>query len=162
MNPTSKLIGIVVVILIVLNIVLLIRLQSLVRPMTGKPDRERGMEPKEIIAHRLHLDSTQIIAYDELIREHRSQIREAQDSVRNYKEELYHTLVENEAHREDSMIQRINRIQQRIEYIHYRHFQKIKALLCRKDQLQDYETLTEDFAKLFAPNRPPRGPREEP
>jgi len=119
------------------------------------PRPERHKQPREIIIERLHLDEGQTAAYGQLIQWHRSHIREADRQIMMLKNRLYRTLNEPAGQQEkDSLIKELGRMQMRIEQVNYQHFSDIRKI-CRDDQLKDYEALTTEIARLFAPPPPP-------
>lgn len=123
-------------------------------PHAGRP------EPKEIIIEKLHFDATQQKEYAKLIQWHRSEITRLDDNIRNAKNELYSQLNEESinAKSKDSLIAVINSNQKQIEETHFKHFADIKKL-CHKDQLKDFDELTEELSRIFAPK--PHGPRHD-
>jgi hypothetical protein len=118
-------------------------------------------QPKEIIIEKLHLDAAQQKEYVKLIQWHRSEIRELDDNIRQAKNELYMQLSQAEVNvkAKDSLIILINSNQKQIEETHFKHFEDIKKL-CHKDQLEDFNELTEELSRIFTPNKPPR-PRHD-
>jgi protein CpxP len=118
---------------------------------------ERHPEPREIIIQKLDFDEEQVAAYEELIHEHRTQIRETDQQIRKLKNRLYSSLAAPTPPAEkDSLIRELGRMQMQIEEINYRHFSEIRSL-CRPDQLGRFETLSREIAGLFA-----RHPRKKP
>jgi protein CpxP len=115
-------------------------------PHGGRP------EPKEIIIEKLNLDKNQQNDYAKLIQWHRGEITRLDDNVRQAKNELYSQLNETEtnAKTKDSLIAVINSNQKQIEQTHFKHFEDIKKL-CRKDQMENFNDLTEELARIFAP-----------
>lgn len=121
------------------------------------PPEER---PKHIIIERLHFDKEQVTRYEQLISEHRNKIRVLDEEIRATKNNLYSTLNDDSSLNRDSLETRLGEIQKEIETTHYNHFADIKKL-CHPDQLKDFNRLTADLAKVFAPGKklppPPRG-----
>ncbi len=123
-----------------------------------KPHWHHGSKqsPREVIITSLHFDAQQIEAYDKLIEQHRFDIRQADDSLRQIKETLYAQITVIETLQRDSIIQAFNRIQKNIEYIHWHHFKAIE-MLCKPEQKGDFNTLQRNMARLFSPpQHPPR------
>lgn len=122
-----------------------------------RPPHEGRPEPKYEIIEKLHFDTEQQKQYDKLIEWHKANIGEADDNIRDAKNELYTQLSKPEVDmkEKDSLIAVINSNQKKIEEIHFRHFEDIKKL-CRKDQLDDFNALSEELARLFAPKHGPR------
>lgn len=124
------------------------------RPHEGRP------EPKEIIIHKLHFDGAQQKEYAKLIQWHRGQITQLDGNIREAKNDLYRQLNKAEVNikTKDSLITVINSNQKQIEATHFKHFEDIKKL-CHKDQLDDFNYLTEELSRIFAPK--PHGPRHD-
>ena len=123
----------------------------------GTPNFKGGPEPKEIIIEKLNFDSNQIAQYEKLIQVHRKEISSIEDEIRKTKEELYFQLHENSINNatKDSLIDALAAYQKQIENIHFKHFQDIKKL-CKKEQLDDFNALTEELSRLFSKPHPPR------
>jgi hypothetical protein len=121
----------------------------------GKPD------PKEIIIERLHFDENQQKEYDKIIQWHKGEIKRLDGNLRLAKNELYAQLKlpQVDVKIKDSLIAVINTNQKQIEATHFKHFEDIKKL-CHKEQIQDFNDLTEELSRIFAPNKPPR-PRND-
>lgn len=115
-------------------------------PHRGRP------EPKYEIIEKLHFDATQQKEYDKLIEWHQANIGQADDEIREAKNELYSQLSKPavDSKVKDSLINVINSNQKKIEEIHFKHFEDIKKL-CHKGQLNDFNALSEELSKLFAP-----------
>jgi len=117
----------------------------------GRPD------PREIIIERLHFDVKQEKEYAELIKWHRGEIKKLDSIIRQTKNELYLQLNQTEVNlkTKDSLITLLNSYQKQVEETHFKHFEDIKNL-CHKDQMEDFNELTEDLSRIFVPNKPPR------
>lgn len=115
-------------------------------PHGGRP------EPKYEIIEKLHFDAAQQKEYDKLIEWHRANIGETDEEIREAKNELYSQLSQPQIDlkAKDSLIAVINSSQKKIEEINFKHFEDIKKL-CHKNQLDDFNALSEELAKLFAP-----------
>ncbi|WP_396179835.1 hypothetical protein [Flavobacterium sp.] len=107
--------------------------------------------PKEIVIEKLHFDKSQIAEYDKVILLHQQKIRSLDDSIRISKNKLYQLLNENSNvdSGKDNLILTLANYQKQIELTHFNHFMEIKAI-CRKDQLADFENLTEELSKIFS------------
>ncbi|MCF6132125.1 periplasmic heavy metal sensor [Flavobacterium wongokense] len=123
-------------------------------PHGGRP------EPKEVIIDKLHLDANQQKEYAKLIEWHHSEIERLDENIRHAKNELYSQLNQPEINSKirDLLIADINSNQKKIEETHFKHFADIKKL-CRKDQMDEFNSLTEELSRLFAPK--PHGPRHD-
>ncbi|MCF6129520.1 periplasmic heavy metal sensor [Flavobacterium sp. AS60] len=132
----------------------------LLGPKGHRPPHGNGQQPKEIIIEKLHFDANQQKEYAKLIEWHRSEINKLDRNIREAKQQLYAELnqAETDAKTKDSLIAVINSNQKQIEATHFKHFEDIKKL-CNNDQLADFNELTEELSKIFAPK--PRGPRHD-
>jgi hypothetical protein len=112
----------------------------------GRPD------PREIIIERLHFDVNQQKEYDKIIQWHKGEIKILDKNLRSVKNELYAQLKQPQVDVKikDSLIAAINGNQKQIEEIHFKHFIAIKKL-CHKDQMEDFNELTEELGRIFAP-----------
>lgn len=123
--------------------------------ISHKPPHNRKKEPKKIVIEKLHLDGTQISEYEKLIDWHKENIRKSEHQMMTMKNQLYASLQEwQQTISTDSLITEIGKVQMEIEHINYRHFQDIKKI-CKPDQLESYDALCMDIAKLFAPKQMP-------
>jgi hypothetical protein len=124
------------------------------------PPHEGRPEPKEIIIDKLHFDDNQQKDYAKLIEWHHGQIEKLDGNIRNAKNQLYSELSQPETNvrAKDSLIAVINSNQKQIEETHFKHFEDIKKL-CHKDQLEDFNDLTEELSRIFAPK--PHRPRHD-
>ncbi|MCX6148281.1 MAG: hypothetical protein NTW25_13690 [Candidatus Kapabacteria bacterium] len=111
-------------------------------------------DKKKVIIENMKFDETQIKEYERLVQLHRRGINEADKEIRELKTELYYTLSNNADQRtKDSLFLELSIIQNKIEHIHYTHFQAIRNL-CRPDQKTLFENFTKELVKLFGP--PPK------
>jgi len=141
-----KLYGAFSIVLLCVNIVLLWLMFS-----HNNPQRRRE-EPKKFIIEKLHFDATQVSEYEKLIKWHRENIDASDEKIKVLKEELYASLQsENQSTVADSLIQEIGKEKLHIEQVHYQHFSDIKNL-CKPEQLSDFNSLSTELAKLFAPH----------
>ncbi len=159
----TKLLTITVIGLLVLNLATLGFL-FISGPKGHKPphDRTEGRQmPGEIIINRLHFDVNQQKDYDNIIQWHKGEIKRLDYEIREAKIGLYSQLKESQLDLKvkDSLIAVISTNQKQIETTHFKHFEEVKKL-CNKDQLEDFNELTEELSKLFSPNKPPR-PRHD-
>lgn len=149
----TRLLSILVIALIALNIVLIM---VFVIKKPHQPPHHRNHEgPKNVIIKKLHFNDTQISAYETLIRTHRTKIESKDVELKKAKNELYPLLNKNDSNKIDSLIYNINNIQKDIEKLHISHFLDIKNL-CEENQLNYYNELTHELARLFAPHPKPR------
>lgn len=129
-------------------------------PKNQRLPHEDRPKPKTIIIEKMHFDAAQQKDYDKLIEWHRGEINKLDGNIREAKNELYAQLNQSEANikAKDSLISVINSNQKQIEETHFKHFEDIKKL-CRKDQLADFNELTEELSGIFAPKH--RRPRHD-
>ena len=118
--------------------------------------------PREIIIEKLRFDVGQITKYDQLIEVHRDSVRLLDRKIKDNKNTLYNQLAQpyNQKSTEALFLQ-LATSQATIEKLHYNHFLAIKSL-CKPDQLDDYENLTNELAKIFNPKHPPQHPNHAP
>ena len=149
----QKLLTFLVITLLLINIGLLAFL-FLSGPKKNGPIG-RNAEPKHIIIDKLHFDETQITEYNKIIKTHIESVNAIDDSIKTYKNKLYNELKNPENKSvSDSLFTKIAGFQAEVEKTHYNHFLDIKKI-CKPDQLEDYNELTDELAKIFS-NKPPR------
>lgn len=148
-----KLLTISVIVLLVINIATLLFLVQTVG--VGPQERRPKPRPDKMIIDKLHFNKKQQKDYRKLIHWHRTKIDVLDSEIQHTKHELYLQLLKSDVDEKakNSLIDTISNIQKQIEYTHFKHFQDIKKL-CEKDQLQDFEELTEDLTQIF--NHPPK------
>jgi len=144
-----KLLGIAVVVLVLLNIGTLAML-FIGRP--GHPHPPRGEGPKAAIIERLHFDPDQVVAYEDLIKDHQKAIKVQDEVMMATRSVFYHDLGSTNMEKRDSLLSVIAAVQWEIEETHLEHFGKIRAL-CRADQLADFDALSNDLAGYFSHGR---------
>ena len=115
----------------------------------------RRPEPRQVIIDKLHFDEAQQASYEKLIHWHRSRIDSIDGNIRAAKNRLYSQLVQPavDVKVKDSLINVLADLQKQIEATHFKHFQDIKGI-CRKEQLNDYNNLTEELSRIFS--KPPK------
>lgn len=111
--------------------------------------------PDQIIIKKLHFDEQQKEDYQKLIHWHRSKINGFDAQIRETKQELYLQLLKSNTDErvKDSLVNNLTDFQKQIEMTHFKHFQDIKNI-CRPNQMQDFNELTEELALIF--NRGPK------
>lgn len=126
-----------------------------------KPPHPMHGGPRNEIIAKLNFDENQIKQYDELIKLHRKEIEKKEGEIIELKNTLYLQLAkeENKAPK-DSIINELGRIQIEIENTHYSHFADIKAI-CKPEQLESYNQLLKEIAKLFSHQPPPKDKPKE-
>jgi hypothetical protein len=105
----------------------------------------------------LGFDENQVVAYEDLIAMHRSQINEKELEISKARQSIYLLLNKTDLTIKDSLLNRICEMQMEVEKIHFNHFEDIKNL-CHPDQLASFQALTKDLADLF--NKPKRKPKK--
>lgn len=122
----------------------------------GGPDGRPKHSPSEIVINELNFDEQQIEAYEKLIQEHSSQINALDQKINETKNRLYLELSskENDS-KKDSVLSVLNKYTSEVEQVHFNHFLEIKKL-CKPEQLDNYNELTLELAKIFAPNGMPK------
>ena len=152
MNKT-KLLSFAVIALLLLNFGILVFLF-----LSKDKDGPRGRKmPREIVIEKLHFNDNQIIEYDKKIKIHRETITTLDDSIKVVKNELYQLLNFETVDlvKKDSLYSKLANYQKQVETTHFNHFLEIKAI-CKKEQLADYKTLTEELSKIFTYGRKPK------
>lgn len=120
-------------------------------PDGNHPGQQRHEGPRNIIIERLNFSEEQVAKYDELIHWHRGEVRRTDHKIMELKNELYNTLGNNtDSNTKASIIAAIGTTQEKIERIHYKHFEDIRAL-CTDQQKPAFDALTKEIASLFAP-----------
>jgi len=111
--------------------------------------------PKNIIIQKLNFDEKQIANYQKLIDEHQAKLKILRKQVRDTKQLLYQQLKTNNTTISNGLENKLGVLQTEIEQTHYQHFLKIKKL-CKPNQLENYQELTEELSQLFNQNQPPK------
>lgn len=137
------------ILLVVCNVLLFYKLFQHHTP----PRRNDG--PREFIASTLQFNDSQRKAYDEFIQDHRFNIQQTDDSIRQLKESLFSQFTQTDRIRRDSFLTAINTLQMKIEMIHWEHLKQIEAL-CLPEQKKNWLELEKHMATLFV--KPPQPP----
>jgi|LakMenEpi03Aug12_release.lakeMendotaPanAssembly.Ray.scaffolds.fasta_scaffold51130_8 protein CpxP len=135
---------------IIIIVILLISNVSLIALHFMRPMPKNG--PRDIIIEKLHFNEDQVKKYDVLIEKHQSSIRKNEKEISTLKSKLYSSLDSNQ-NVLDSIVAQINTVQKHIEETHIAHFKEI-SLICKDDQLKDFQKLTYDLAALFGRKKP--------
>lgn len=117
------------------------------------PPPPRPEQLRNTIIEKLHFDTPQAAAYDQLITNHRSRISATEAEIKSAKEQLYSLLSTEQYATKDTLIARIGALHEQIEQIHFEHFQAIKGL-CKGEQIPLFNQLTGELAHFFSPQRP--------
>lgn len=146
MNKT-KFLTVIIVLLIATNLVLIFTI--------ALPNRHHPNEPKKIIIDKLGLDNSQQEKYQLLIQEHQQQLKTLDKTILVQKSALFMSLKnENQTAFQDSIINALSLTQKEVENLHIAHFKAIKSL-CKPNQTERFNSLTEDLAELFSRKRKP-------
>lgn len=121
----------------------------------NKSDENRkSNKPDQLIINKLAFNKEQENSYKILIQKHRQQINIIQETILNYKNNLYKKLKNNSSSKDqiDSLITKINEQQKNIELINYNHFLDIKGI-CSQKQIPAYNELVNELTLIFS-NQP--------
>jgi periplasmic protein CpxP/Spy len=144
MNKTRFLTGAVVALLLLnISVIAFFLSQRRPRPMEG---------PRQIMIEKLHFDTAQIAAYDQLIEQHRNKIRTKETEITNAKSQLYLILQGEDRSQMDMLIRNIGQLQEAVERIHFEHFSGIKSI-CKGSQIADFNNLAVDLSMYFSPKK---------
>lgn len=114
--------------------------------------------PKQIIIKKLDFDKEQIAAYETLVEEHRSQVREKNNAILSKKQALYGQLSLTQDSLKPILMADIAQLQAQVEEIHYQHFLDIKRL-CKPSQMKKFNDFTKEITNLFPSHKPGIRPR---
>ena len=152
MNKT-KLLTFAVIALFVINIM---TLSFLFLNKSPRPNERNKPRPRDIVVEKLKFDEQQIIAFDGLIEAHKFVIDSLDTEIKISKNNLFEQLSLNENKATiDSILNSLSNYKAEIEQTHFNHFLDIKKL-CKPEQLDNYNELTKELSKIFAPNRMPK------
>jgi len=121
----------------------------------NKSDENRkSNKPDQLIINKLEFDTDQENRYKKSIQKHCQQINIIQETILNYKNNLYTKLKNNSNSKTqiDSLISKINEQQKNIELINYNHFLDIKEI-CSQKQIPAYNELVNELSVIFS-NQP--------
>jgi len=121
----------------------------------NKSDENRKRnKPDQLIINKLEFNTDQENSYKKLIQKHSQQINIIQETILNYKNNLYTKLKNNSNSKTqiDSLISKINEQQKNIELINYNHFLDIKEI-CSQKQIPAYNELVNELTVIFS-NQP--------
>jgi hypothetical protein len=117
-----------------------------------RPPHSKHEGPRNKIIAILHLDNQQIEKYDVLIRQHQTDIQNAEKDLIAAKNKLYSNL---DQPIDTVLLNTVSEKQAAIEKIHYKHFQDIKKL-CKPDQQVYFKQLNKKIASLFSHRMKPK------
>lgn len=164
----NKWVGVITSVLLIANIVTLIMLWAGNKPNT-RPDKwmppPGGGPAFEFVVKELGMTEQQQEAYSRLRDEHQQQVRPLSDSLAASKKEYFALLKDSSI--SDSLLFKFSgktvELQQQLELVHFRHFQKIRAL-CTSSQQQKFDNIIQEILRRFGGPRPPHknGPPPHP
>jgi periplasmic protein CpxP/Spy len=148
----NKLLTFAVIVLFIINIITL----SFLFFKGPRPNERPKQRPSEIVIDILDFDEQQIIEYKKLIDKHSSQINDLDQKINETKNKLYLELASQEnKSKKDSILSILNTYKSEVEQAHYNHFLDIKKI-CKPEQLDSYNDLTQELSKIFAPKGMPK------
>ena len=126
------------------------------------PPPMRNERVADFLVHELQLDSTQRIAYQQLVNTHRKDVQEIREKTRTSKEAFFELLKkENVSEAEiKNAAANASAAQQEIDLLTFHHFQKVRAL-CNESQKEKFDDIIQDVLRMNAPQQgppPPHGP----
>ncbi len=148
-----KFLYIIIVLLVATNVGVLINMY-----MHKPPHPMHTGGPRKVIIEKLGFDKKQADAYEAIINEHRSSIRDIEHNIRTNKDALFTLLKTDDNVKKDSIITNLGSLQMEIENAHYEHFSAIKSI-CNDDQIDEFNKLTNELGRLFAPPGIPKKPK---
>lgn len=125
----------------------------------NRPERIQGPKgsPREFLVHALELDSSQLIAFQDLIEGHQASARFLKKEIRTAKENLFQLLKQPVIPEAEKMnaVKAITLNIQALELLNLEHFQELRAL-CNEKQKKKFDGLLDQLAGLMAESRAPQ------
>jgi hypothetical protein len=122
----------------------------------NKPERIQGSKgsPREFLVHALELDSSQQIAFQDLIEGHQASARSLKREIGTAKENLFQLLKQPVIPEAEKMnaVKAITLNTQALELLNLEHFQQLRAL-CNEKQKKKFDGLLDQLAGLMAESR---------
>jgi len=122
----------------------------------NKPGRIQGSKgsPREFLVNALELDSSQLIAFQDLIEGHQASARSLKKEIRTAKENLFQLLKQPVIPEAEKMnaVKAITLNIQALELLNLEHFQQLRAL-CNEKQKKKFDGLLDQLAGLMAESR---------
>lgn len=156
---TTRVLGILVGVLILVNVVIMGWVVFGNKHRNEKHRPRAHKSPKEIVVKRLHFSEKQVVEYEKLITSHREAVSELELRLGAKKKDLYENLANDSIVNKEQITLDLSKLMAQMEIIHYNHFKEIKGL-CQPNQLEDFKALSKDLAKLFG-SRPMNRPRRK-
>lgn len=149
---------IAIILLLAANAATLVLLWSRNGRQDAANNRPGGGQAFEYVVNELKLDKQQQDAYARLRDEHQAGQRALRDSIRLVKDAFFALLKDSAA--PDSLIDSYSRkaadMEQRVELVTFRHFQKVRAI-CTPQQQQQFDKIIQDVLRRMARPGPPQG-----
>ena len=154
----SKFLTLIIVFLLVLNLGTLIFL--FIGRGPGGPNRPPHDKegPAQFIIDELAFDEKQQASFDDLKKEHQTQMRNLQDSIKKQRELWPELIISGDNAKADSISTLIGKHQKQIEIYTYQHFVKVYGL-CNEDQKKKFKNIIGDILIMMGPKKggpPPR------
>ncbi len=157
----NKWVGVITLVLLIANIITLIMLWTDKRQPVGNmpspPPHQPGGGPAfEFVVNELDMDEQQQKEYSLLREEHQQQVRPLADSIAVFKR-AYFDLLKDSNITDARLLDQSSKtmqLQQQIELVHFRHFQKVREL-CNKKQQQKFDNIIQEVLKRFGGQRSP-------
>lgn len=126
------------------------------RPQRMQDPKE---SPREFLVRALELDSSQLDAFQALIKKHQASARPLKKEIRTAKENLFQLLKQPVIPNLEKMkaVQAITDKTKALELLNLEHFQQLRAL-CNEKQKKKFDGLLDQMAGLMAESRAPKGP----
>lgn len=162
----NRWISVIVLLLLTANIITLALLWTSKRtgvehimPQVPPPPLQQGGQVFEFLSRELKLDSAQQEAYRKLRDEHQLQVRPLQDSIGRSKDSFF-ALLQKE-HVTDAEIAAYNKrtgdLEQQRDLFTFRHFQKLRAICSKEQQVKFDSIIQQALRQLAGPGRPGAG-----
>jgi hypothetical protein len=134
--------------LLLSTIVLLISNLLLASMLWFRPHGPGPDANKNRIIQQLHLDAAQQEQYSQTVVAHRKKMHENEQQLQALRKLLYSQLQNDQPLNIDSITELISQKGKDMEQINYHHFLEIKQL-CKPEQRQDFNALSEELADMF-------------
>jgi hypothetical protein len=153
---SKKIVTFTIIVLLLANLgLLLFMTMNPLHPRNGMQNKFNENEPKNRIIKRLGFNEEQSELFSVLARAHRDTTIKFDEKIKVDKKLLFSLLAETTPNIAiaDSLTSNIARSQKQIELLHFNHFKKVKAL-CKGEQIEKFNTLSKDLARLFDRKKP--------
>jgi periplasmic protein CpxP/Spy len=124
------------------------------------PQMKQGAQVFEFVNRELNLDAAQQVTYQKLREEHQAGVRPLQDSMRKAKDRFFDLLKDEQV--TDITVQeyskKIGELEQQRDVITFKHFQKLRALCNKEQQIKFDNIIQEVLHSMGGPKRPPGPP----